>query len=106
MRVKLFESEDKAKEILVDNHPRLIRARGKEICIVRKGNHFYAFQNACTHMGENLYKGTTNYLNEIVCPLHTYRFNMKTGEEAEQRCNALKTYTITISQEGVFIEID
>ncbi|WP_421763762.1 Rieske (2Fe-2S) protein [Ekhidna sp.] len=105
MRVKLFESEDKAKEILEDNHPRLIRTQSKEICIVRHGSNFFAFQNACPHMGENLHKGKTNYLNEIVCPLHTYRFSMRTGEEAEQRCKALRTYRVIIDKEGVFLEV-
>ncbi|SNS45834.1 3-phenylpropionate/trans-cinnamate dioxygenase ferredoxin subunit [Ekhidna lutea] len=105
MKVKLFESQAKAKEVLNDNEPRLVRAEGKEICIVRKGERIFAFQDACAHMGENLHKGKTNYLNEIVCPLHTYRFNMKTGEEAEQRCKSLKVYDIITDSEGIHLEI-
>ncbi|WP_420317238.1 Rieske (2Fe-2S) protein [Ekhidna sp.] len=105
MRIKLFESEDKAKEVLEDSHPRLIIASDKEICIVRCGEELFAFQNACAHMGESLHKGNTNFLMEIVCPLHTYRFNMKTGEEAENRCSALKTYSIHRATDGIFIEM-
>lgn len=105
MKVKLFDSEDSAKEILENNIPRLVKAEGKEICIVRKGDRLYAFQNACAHMGESLHKGNTNHFNEIVCPLHTYRFNMKTGEEAEQRCPSLKIYSVLKTDQGIFLEI-
>lgn len=104
MKFKLFESKAKAKQVLANNQPRLIRAGDKEICIVLSSDVFYAFQNDCAHMGERLHGGKVNYLNEIVCPLHTYRFNMKTGEEAEQRCKSLKTYPIIESEKGIFID--
>ncbi len=106
MRFKLFDSQAKANEILENNQPRLIRAGAKEICLVRSGDSLFAFQNACAHMGENLHKGTVNYLKEIVCPLHTYRFDMRTGEESEQRCSALETYEIEILPEGVFLVVN
>lgn len=104
MRFKLFDSQAKAKEILEHNQPRLIRAGDKEICIVRSHESLFAFQNECSHMGENLHHGKVNYLNEIVCPLHTYRFKISTGEETQQRCTALKTYAIIDLPEGIFIE--
>ncbi|MEP1034076.1 Rieske 2Fe-2S domain-containing protein [Ekhidna sp.] len=104
MKLKLFDSHDKAKEVLKHKQPRLLRANDKEICIVRIGESLFAFQNDCAHMGENLHTGNLNYLDQIVCPLHTYRFNIKTGEEAEQRCGALKTYSIIELAEGIFIE--
>ena len=104
MKFKLFDSQAKANEVLQHNQPRLVRAGENEICIVRIGDDLFAFQNACAHMGENLHNGKVNYLGEIVCPLHTYRFNIKTGEESEQRCGALKTYAIVESPDGIFIE--
>lgn len=104
MRFKLFDSQAKAKEILKHNQPRMVRAGDKEICLVLSGDSLFAFQNACAHMGENLNRGTVNYLNEIVCPLHTYRFNMTTGDEAERRCTALKVYEISVLPDGVYLE--
>ncbi|WP_370088365.1 Rieske (2Fe-2S) protein [Ekhidna sp.] len=104
MKFKLFESKAKAKEVLANNQPRLVRAGSKEICIVLSSETIFAFQNECAHMGERLHGGKINYLNEIVCPLHTYRFNIKTGEEAQGRCNSLKTYLVIESDEGIFID--
>ncbi|MEQ9466862.1 MAG: Rieske (2Fe-2S) protein [Ekhidna sp.] len=105
MDLKLFDSIHEAKKALENNKPRQVRADGKEICIVRKGEEIFAFQDACAHMGENLHKGNTNPFNEIVCPLHAYRFHMKTGEECEGRCSPLKIYPIIENEEGVFIRI-
>lgn len=104
MRFKLFDSQTKVKEVLQHNQPRLVRAGNKEICIVLLGEKLHAFQNECSHMGESLHKGNMNYLNEIVCPLHTYRFNIVSGEESERRCKALKIYPIIDSSDGIFIE--
>lgn len=104
MRFKLFDTQAKAKEILKHNQPRRIRVGNKEICIVRLDETLFAFQNECPHMGERLHSGKVNYLKEIVCPLHTYRFNLLTGEESERRCNSLKTFLITEEEGGIFIE--
>ncbi len=104
MRTKIFDSLLKAKEILPNNHPKLLLIDDKEICLVRNVNELFAFENLCPHMGERLHQGNTNHLNEIVCPLHTYRFNMKTGIEANQRCSGLKIYELIYTKEGIFLE--
>ena len=104
MRIKIFDKKTKAKEILPNNEPKLLLVGDKEVCLVRKGDELYAFDNACPHMGEQLHRGNTNHLNEIVCPLHTYRFNMKTGAEATQRCKELRTFEIVYVEEEVFLE--
>ncbi len=104
MKFKLFDSQAKVKEALSHNQPRLIRAGEKEICIVRIGDNLLAFQNECPHMGEMLHRGKINYLGEIVCPLHTFRFNVYTGEEVNQRCKSMKTYAILEKPDGIYIE--
>ncbi|MEO9872393.1 Rieske (2Fe-2S) protein [Ekhidna sp.] len=106
MKFLLFESEDKAKQVLEEGKPRQVLVKNMEICIVRKNDQLFAFQNLCTHMGASLNQGNINHLNEIVCPLHTYRFNMTTGEESESRCNPLKIYPIIQSNDGVYIDVD
>ena len=104
MRFKLFDSQAKAKELLSNDQPRLIRAGDKEICLVRRGDTLFAFQNECPHMGERLHTGKLNYLNEIVCPLHTYRFNITTGEESAARCKPMATFPIIQMNDGIYIE--
>lgn len=50
----------------------------KEYCIVNKDNHIYAIDNICPHQGASLGLGEIKG-EEIICPLHQWRFNVKTG---------------------------
>ena len=103
MRVKLFENLSEAKSTLQNNEPRLVVAGNIHICIVRRDDQLIAFKNECPHMGERLHTGMVNHLAEIVCPLHSFRFNLITGEESEQRCSSLVFVRVTDEKEGVFL---
>ena len=94
MEVKLFDSIEEAKRILPNKTPQLVKAFGKNICVIRIDERLQAFENECPHMGESLHRGKLNYLNEIVCPLHSYRFDIQTGEESNRRCGSLKKINV------------
>ena len=104
MEVKLFDSIKEAKMILPENQPRLVKAGNKNICIVRNGDQLTSFLNECPHQGESLHRGTVNYLGEIVCPLHSYRFSLKTGEPIEKSCRSLTLIPITIS-DAIYLDV-
>lgn len=104
MEVKLFDSIEEAKRILPNNEPKLVKALDKSICIVRKEDQLISFLNECPHQGASLHQGTVNYLGEIVCPLHSYRFNMKTGETAEKACKPLTLIPVVIS-DAVYLDV-
>lgn len=89
MEFKVFSSIQEMKNVLENRKPRLVRSGEKNICIIRLENRLIAFENECPHMGESMHNGKVNYLNEIVCPLHSYRFNILTGESANN-CPSLK----------------
>ena len=105
MEVKLFESFEEARKQLIEKEPRLVRANGKSICIVMLGNRLIAFENLCPHMGAELHTGKVNYLNQVVCPLHTYRFDIHSGEEAENRCSSLRFISIVLNENGIFLSV-
>ncbi|KXK28380.1 MAG: ferredoxin subunit of nitrite reductase and ring-hydroxylating dioxygenase [Bacteroidetes bacterium OLB12] len=68
-----------------------------------KEKNFAAVSNRCTHNGESLSKGKVNFANEIVCPLHGYQFDLRTGREYQQRAADLETFPIKIEADGVYI---
>jgi 3-phenylpropionate/trans-cinnamate dioxygenase ferredoxin subunit len=103
--IKIFENTEAANTTVVENQPRLLIVRGKRICLVKHGGKFLAVQNNCTHSGGSLSQGKLNFLGEIVCPLHQYQFNLKTGRENGQRSNDLECFPIRESEEGVYILI-
>jgi nitrite reductase/ring-hydroxylating ferredoxin subunit len=103
--IKIFENTEVANTTLVENQPRLLIVREKRICIVKRNGKFLAVQNNCTHSGRSLSEGKINFLGEIVCPLHQYQFNLKTGRENGQRSKDLECFPIKENEEGIFILI-
>ncbi|MEP1096761.1 MAG: Rieske 2Fe-2S domain-containing protein [Cyclobacteriaceae bacterium] len=105
MVFKLFETKDAMQRMLQNNEPRLVIAGNRNICVVRQKDRLVAFENECPHMKEGLSGGAVNYLNEIVCPLHTYKFNLETGMEERQRCSELRFIKVDMTEEGVFLNL-
>jgi nitrite reductase/ring-hydroxylating ferredoxin subunit len=49
------------------------------VCVVRRGERCYAFEDMCTHELARLSKGYLNG-NVIECPLHEAKFDITTGK--------------------------
>jgi 3-phenylpropionate/trans-cinnamate dioxygenase ferredoxin subunit len=103
--LKLFGSDEEARARIKENIPQLIIAKNKRICLALHEGVFYAVQDSCTHSGESLSKGKVNYLGEIICPWHNYRFQLSTGMACDSSCHDLVTYPIRSDQSGFFIGI-
>jgi len=103
--LKIFESEEKANNKVKENTTQLLIVKGKRICLARHNGQFYAVQDSCTHQGESLSKGKVNFLGEIICPLHNYRFQLDTGHACDSSCGDLLTYAVKSSDSGFFIAV-
>jgi len=90
---------------LADGKPQLLLLRGRRICLIRSGDEIFAIQDSCTHSGEPLSKGSTNYLGEVVCPGHGYCFSPKTGREAQERSSDLETFPVRADDSGVYVSV-
>ncbi|MBS1558188.1 MAG: Rieske 2Fe-2S domain-containing protein [Bacteroidetes bacterium] len=99
--IKIFDNRQEAIEKL--RTPCLLVIRGRRICLAIFNKNIFAVQDKCTHNGESLCKGKINYLGEVVCPLHQYRFDLKTGREGEQRSADLECFPVQENEEGIFI---
>lgn len=103
--IKIFSGEEEAKRRISPGKPQLVVIHGKRICVVRYQEKFLAVQDACSHNGESLSKGHVNYLGEIICPWHNYRFDLKTGRACDSSSKDLTIYPIKVDGEGFFIGI-
>ncbi len=103
--IKIFSDDVEAKERIAENKPQLVILYGKRICLVRRDDKFFAVQDACSHNGESLSKGSVNYLGEVVCPLHHYQFDLMSGRECSGRSRDLITYPVKTDESGFFIGI-
>lgn len=104
-RVKVFDDIEKAKDVIKDSTSILVIINNKKICLTRHKETFYASDDKCPHQFESLSKGSVNYIGEIICPLHSYRYDLKTGRECQMRTADLKTYPVEINNNGLFITI-
>ena len=59
----------------------------------------YATQALCPHRAGPLADGIIGG-GELHCPLHSYKFDLKTGEPIGNECKALKTYPLEIDDSG------
>ena len=57
---------------------RTVNVRGKEYALYNLDGQFFALDNTCPHVGGPLGAGTLEDRN-VVCPLHGWTFDLKTG---------------------------
>lgn len=79
---------------------------GKEVLVAKIDGGFYAIDNICSHAGAELNEGTLE-ANELTCPWHGAKWNIKTGDLIwfPQKLNKQDTYTVLVEDQNVYIEI-
>ena len=66
----------------------------------------YATQATCTHKAGPLADGVVGDCT-IVCPLHTFGFDLRSGTPLGHACEALKTHAVTVNQHNqLIVEVD
>ena len=79
---------------------------GKTYAVYRSpDDEYFATDGLCTHEKVHLADGLV--MDDIIeCPKHNGRFNYKTGEaKGAPVCVNLKTYTVRVENDRVYIEI-
>ena len=78
---------------------------GREIALYRIGGQFFATDDTCTHAFGSLSEGYVEG-EEIECPLHGGRFDIRTGEATcPPATEALATYEVRVDGEDILIGI-
>jgi nitrite reductase/ring-hydroxylating ferredoxin subunit len=81
----------------------LTKIGDKKVCITRKGESFFVFEELCPHRLASLAQGRINSKNEVICPLHEYRFDLETGNVMAGSCPNLKIYKNSLEDDGLHI---
>jgi nitrite reductase/ring-hydroxylating ferredoxin subunit len=77
----------------------------KQVCIVRTNEGIFALEDKCPHNGAALSKGYCTEQGSIVCPVHRYHFDLKTGRAKSGIGDVAITFPIKSDQTGVYIGI-
>ena len=91
---------------LQENNLSEIEIKGKKICIGKNAESLFACINKCPHASGRLSDGFLDAQENIVCPVHRYRFNVKNGRNSSGEGYYLKTYLIETREDGVYIGME
>ena len=81
----------------------LVELDGDRVLLANFGGQIYALSDLCTHAECPLSEGELDG-EELVCPCHGSRFNVKTGEVLSLPANEpLATYNVSIDGSDVLI---
>ncbi|MFD2034457.1 Rieske (2Fe-2S) protein [Belliella marina] len=101
----LGQDKEQALQLIPDRKIKVVRLGNTKICVSRIGDSFYAFETQCPHRKAELQQGVVTSFGEIVCPLHEYRFDMKTGDVKSGSCGELLTYKVELTGDGLKIYV-
>lgn len=90
---------------LEENKTKIVQIAKKTLAISLIEGNVGIIDNACPHMGGPLGEGkiVNGYL---VCPWHGYEFHACTGKSPDGYDDEVKTYSVEIRDDGVYVEIE
>jgi nitrite reductase/ring-hydroxylating ferredoxin subunit len=100
----LGQSKEQVLRMIPDKGIKMVQLGGEKICISRNEDSFFAFEQFCPHRMASLVQGSI-IRNEVICPLHGYRFDLQTGNVVSGQCSDLKVFKVKLSEKGLEIFI-
>jgi nitrite reductase/ring-hydroxylating ferredoxin subunit len=92
------------EEELPEGSMKLVTAVGRKILLLRRGSEVFGVSNRCPHLGCSLSNGAfKNY--SIICPCHSWSFDIRTGQYIEAKQITLRTYNCKIEDGKILIQI-
>jgi nitrite reductase/ring-hydroxylating ferredoxin subunit len=78
---------------------------GRKICLSKYQDKWVAFAYHCPHAGGIMAEGYIDSTGNIVCPVHSYKFNLKNGASKWPEGFCLKVYEVAAKEDGILVKI-
>jgi ferredoxin-nitrite reductase len=78
---------------------KILRVQNQEIAVFKHQGQLWGIQNDCPHQGGQLSKGWIEG-DEVVCPLHGYKFNLKNGVCSTDAKLKAKIFNLVVEEDG------
>jgi 3-phenylpropionate/trans-cinnamate dioxygenase ferredoxin subunit len=88
------------------NNLAIAEVEGKKITLCKTKNRFYACAYKCPHASGILAEGFIDNAENIVCPVHGYRFSLRNGRNIGGEEFYLKTYKTETREDGIYVAIE
>jgi len=102
--IKIAEAKDEIH--FGKNDIAKIEVAGKEICVIQTSAGLKACNAFCPHAGGKLNKGFLDARENIICPVHHYRFSLINGRDTNGEGYFLKIYKVVENADGIFIGLE
>jgi nitrite reductase/ring-hydroxylating ferredoxin subunit len=100
---KLFDSVDAINAQVAVGRVTTINVGRKKICLAHTADGFFAVNDKCPHNGASLGNGYCAAEGSVVCPVHRYHFDLRTGRAKSGLGDFVQTYPIEVRDDGVYI---
>jgi nitrite reductase (NADH) small subunit len=78
---------------------------GSSIAVFRqRDGAIYAVQNECPHQGGPLAEGMAGG-GSVICPLHSRKFDLRTGACAQDPAHTLRTYPVRVEDGRLIVSV-
>ena len=84
---------------------KIVFIEDEEIALFNIGGEFFAISNSCPHRGGPLGDGTLEG-DIITCPLHGWRFNVKSGMNEVMPNVKVQCYQVKIEGNDILVSLD
>ncbi|MBI2297192.1 MAG: non-heme iron oxygenase ferredoxin subunit [Betaproteobacteria bacterium] len=93
------------KSEIADQSAKLLEIGDKRIALFNVGGRFYALDDTCPHADGPLSEGSIEG-EEVECPWHGSRFNIKTGEvTAPPAVESVARYNVRVTGDDIEVEV-
>jgi len=90
-------------EEIPEGGAKMIRIANEEVAVFKRSGQLCAIENICPHEGGQLAMGWIEG-DEIVCPLHGYKFHLKTGACSTDGKLKAKIFTLAARGDGFTVQ--
>ena len=80
----------------------VVEVNGNEVALFNLNGTFHAIDNMCAHQGGPLGEGLIEGEN-VICPWHSWKYNVKTGICSGNPSVKVKTYLVKIENDQIKI---
>jgi NAD(P)H-dependent nitrite reductase small subunit len=91
---ELFENEGKC--FILDDET--------EIALFKVNDKIYAVDNICPHNHSPVIFSGFIERNNVTCPVHGYKFNLKTGKQPGRAGCILRTFEVKITDNAIYVK--
>ncbi len=81
-----------------------VEVNGKTIALYNVGGTIYATDNTCLHQGGPLGEGMLEG-DVVTCPWHMWQYNVRTGENLDDKSLKLATYPVQVEGDDVKVAV-